>query len=168
MSWSRRALLGRVALAGTAAIAGATLSACGFAPVHGAGGAGTALRGQLRMPTPDAPDDFLLKQQIERRLGPPGDARFVLEADLRIREDRVAVTSRNVAARINLLGRVDYRLRDAASGALLREGRVENFTGYSTSGTTVATLAAARDARERLVVILGDQIVARLLTDAPQ
>jgi LPS-assembly lipoprotein len=43
-------------------------------------------------------------------------------------------------------------------------GSVDNFTGYSATGTTVATLAAERDAQERLMTILADQIVTRLLT----
>jgi LPS-assembly lipoprotein len=41
-------------------------------------------------------------------------------------------------------------------------GSVDNFTSYSATGTTVATLAAERDAQERLMIQLADQIFVRL------
>ena len=44
----------------------------------------------------------------------------------------------------------------------MTSGTVNNFTAYSATGSTVATLAAERDALERLMVILGDQITTRL------
>ena len=37
------------------------------------------------------------------------------------------------------------------------------ITGYSATGTTVATLAAESDARKRLMTTLGDMVVDRLL-----
>ena len=46
------------------------------------------------------------------------------------------------------------------------KGEVENFTAYSTTGSTVETLAAERDARERLMMILASQITARLYAQA--
>ena len=39
---------------------------------------------------------------------------------------------------------------------------MDNFVGYSATGTTVATLAAKRDATERLMTILADEIVLQL------
>ena len=45
---------------------------------------------------------------------------------------------------------------------VLLSGNVDSFTGYSATGTTVATRAAERDAYERLMTILADQIVTRL------
>ena len=55
-------------------------------------------------------------------------------------------------------------LTDTASGAQLGSGVVNSFTGYSATASTVVTLAAQRDAEERLMVILADQVVARLLS----
>jgi LPS-assembly lipoprotein len=48
----------------------------------------------------------------------------------------------------------------------VRQGRVSDFTGFSATGSTVATLAAERDATARLMVILADQIVDRLVISA--
>jgi LPS-assembly lipoprotein len=39
---------------------------------------------------------------------------------------------------------------------------VDNFTGYSATGTTVATQASKQDAEKRLMVILAEQIITRL------
>ena len=60
------------------------------------------------------------------------------------------------------MGSSDYSLR-AADGTTITSGSVSGFTGYSTTGTTVATEAAEADAEERLAVLLADQIMARLM-----
>ena len=83
-------------------------------------------------------------------------------------EEGLAINAAGDTTRFNLTGRVDYSLRDANSGTVVTSGKVQNFTAYSAIGTTVATLAAERDAIERLMVILGDQITTRLYaTDLP-
>ena len=64
--------------------------------------------------------------------------------------------------RYDVLGRATYELRDAATDAVVSSGDVESFTGYSATGTSVASLAAERDARERLMIILADLVVTRL------
>jgi LPS-assembly lipoprotein len=43
---------------------------------------------------------------------------------------------------------------------------VDSFTSYSATGSTVAGLTAKEDAGRRLMVILADQIVARLMVAA--
>ena len=48
-------------------------------------------------------------------------------------------------------------------GAQVTGGRVQSFTAYSATGSTVAQLAAEEDAGLRLMRILADQIVARLI-----
>ena len=48
----------------------------------------------------------------------------------------------------------------------MASGSETNFTGYSATGSTVETLAGERDAFERLMRILADQIAARLLATA--
>ena len=62
----------------------------------------------------------------------------------------------------HLIGAADFTLVEAGTGRTITTGRVEDFVGYSATGTTVATVAAQRDAQERLMTILADQIVLRL------
>ncbi|QBF33799.1 LPS assembly lipoprotein LptE [Thalassococcus sp. S3] len=138
------------------------LAACGFTPVYGTGGNAQALRGQVLVDAPINRDSFLLVQNLEQRLGRASAARYALALDLNVAEEGLAVTRQNVTARINLVGTASYALRDLTTGNVVHSGSVENFTGYSTTGSTVETLAAERDARARLMTILADQITTRL------
>ena len=58
-------------------------------------------------------------------------------------------------------------LTEIASGRTVARGQVSSFTSYSTTGTTIATLAAEQDAHKRLARLLADQVVTRLLALDP-
>ncbi|WP_339769388.1 LPS assembly lipoprotein LptE [uncultured Pseudosulfitobacter sp.] len=139
------------------------LAACGFTPVYGPQGAGTALQGRVLVEAPDTRDDQLMLQQIERRLDRAADPAFKLGIDLIVTQEGLAIDSDGDIDRYNLLGTATYILTNAANGAVVGTGTVTNFTGYSATGTTVATLAAESDARKRLMTTLGDMVVDRLL-----
>lgn len=139
------------------------LASCGFAPVYGPQGAGTALQGRVLVEAPETRDDQLLLQQIERRLGRAATPTFDLGIDLIVTQEGLAIDADGDIDRYNLLGTATYVLTSAENGAVIGTGTVTNFTGYSATGTTVATLAAERDARKRLMTILGDMIVDRLI-----
>ncbi len=142
----------------------ATLVAgCGFAPAYGPNGAANALQGTIAVDEPDSRPAYLLTQELEGRLGRPAPARYGLAYSITLDEDPIAISASNVTNRFNLLGRVTFALRDLGTGEVLTSGKVSNFTSYSASGTTVATQAAERDAEERLMVILADQITTRLI-----
>lgn len=147
--WSYKALLIPLALA-----------ACGFEPVNT--GAGAALRGQVLVEAPETRADFLLVQRLEERLGRGGVNVYALDHTIKLSTQGLAIDPEGDVRRFNLLGQVDWVLRDLSTGDIQASGVVENFTGYSATGTTVATLTAERDATERLMTILADQIVQRL------
>ncbi|SEQ00397.1 LPS assembly lipoprotein LptE [Thalassovita taeanensis] len=159
LSDRRNTLLALVALA--------ALTACGFAPAYGPSGQADKLLGAILVDAPETRDDQLLVRQIETRLGRADLPRYALGYDLKVVEERMAVSATNITTRFNLVGSVRYALRDTDTGDILTTGTVSHFTGYSTTGTTVATLAAERDAHERLSSILADQIVARLIAASP-
>ena len=69
----------------------------------------------------------------------------------------------NQIPRYNLKGVMAYTLTARGSGARVTGGRVQTFTAYSATGSTVAGLAAEEDAGLRLMRILADQIVVRLV-----
>ena len=73
----RRAVL--AALSGVAVVLG--VAACGFTPVYGPQGGGTALWGQVRAADPRSQDDFTFMRQIQDRLGPEG-SRYALDYGL--------------------------------------------------------------------------------------
>ncbi len=147
----RRAFLGLALLAG-----------CGFAPAYGPNGSATVLSGTVRAADPDDKNAFDLVQRLEERLGRPETARFDLAYTITTRAIGVGVTPDGSITRYNLTGAVDWSLTDAA-GTRVAGGTVDSFTSWSATGSTVAGLTAEEDANLRLMRILADQIVARLL-----
>ena len=136
------------------------LAACGFEPVNT--GTGAALRGQVVVAEPGDRLGFLLVQRLEERLGRTGSGAYQLDHSVKLTQQGLGTDPEGDVRRFNLIGSVDWTLRDLTSGSVTASGVVENFTGYSATGTTVATLSAERDATERLMTILADQIVQRL------
>ncbi|NYS26297.1 hypothetical protein HUK65_15010 [Rhodobacteraceae bacterium 2376] len=138
-------------------------AACGFSPAHAPGGPGAALRGQVRADDPRNVRDSAFVAALEDRLGRPQAARFALSHDISVSESGGARMRRLGDTRFQVFGRVHFALRDIASDSELYSGTVRNFTAYSATSTQLATLAAQEDAERRLMVILADQVVARLL-----
>lgn len=156
MSWSRRGVL----------LAALALAACGFAPVYGPGGTGTRLQDKVRTADPRTPDDFAFAGRIAERLGPDG-TRYELDWRLRIAVVPQAITPDEITTRYSLNGTASYVLTEITSGRTVARGQVSSFTSYSTTGTTIATLAAEQDAHKRLARLLADQVVTRLLALDP-
>lgn len=142
------------------------VAACGFRPVYGPGGSAEGLRGQIAIDPPRDEFGFALTQQLERRLGVSENPLYRLGARISVSETRLGVTARQETTRISVRGRVSYTLARIDSGDAVSSGTLESFASYSTTGTPFATQTAQEDTRERLMVILADQIVARLLATA--
>lgn len=157
MWWSNR----RAFLTGAAATG---LSACGFTPVYGPQGGGTALQGTIALTESRNDSAYVFNRRFEERLG-RGGAAAPYKLDVRLQYDTqdLGATSAGDVTRIRLVGRAFYTLTDTATGAALLEGRTNAFTGYSNTGTTVATRAAQNDAQRRLMVLLADQVIDDLL-----
>ena len=151
--WSRRAAIGALLLA----------AGCGFTPVYAPGGGGGKLWGQVRVDDPVTTDDYAFLRRMTERLGPTESGRYALSHTLRIAVVPQAITPDEVTTRFSLNGTAAWRLVDTASGATVAQGEVSNFTSHSTVGTVIATSAAEQDARQRLAVMLADQVVTRLL-----
>jgi len=150
---SRRAVL----------LAPLALAACGFTPALAPGGAATRLQGRVRAADPTDRNGFDLVERLEERLGRSREPAYALAYTITTEAVGVGITPENEITRFNLIGVVDYSLTDAATGDRLAGGRVQGFTAYSATGSTVAGLAAEEDAAFRLMRILADQIVARLI-----
>ncbi len=138
------------------------LAACGFTPVYAPGGTASALRNKVKIAAPVTTDSYLLVQNLEERLGRSTAPVYALSLTLKTDTQGQAITASNETTRYSLVGKVDYKLHDIASQAIIASGSVDNFTGYSATGSTVETLAGERDARKRLMVILADLVTARL------
>ena len=161
MSWSR-ALSRRAALLGLAAAAG-----CGFAPVYGPGGTADGLRHAISVEAPATDVGFRLRQRMFDRLGRPETPTHHLSVDIEIARAPVAVTETQETTRYNLPGTAAFRLVALATETVVLTDEVSTFTSFSATGTALSTLAAERDARERLATLLADLIVTRLMIAAP-
>ncbi len=159
----------RLFLLGLAALAG-----CGFAPAYGPGGTASALHGSIAVEAPDDRQAFNLVKQLELRLGQPVAPRYALDYSVRVTRDGVGLTAQNETTRYNFVGTAGYRLTRIGSDEVLTSGTVRSFTGYSvgtvdtavsppSTSSTISTRAAERDATDRLMVILADQIVTQLI-----
>lgn len=157
MSWSDP-INRRMALAGLALLAG-----CGFTPAYAPGGVGERLRGTVHLPDPTDFDSYALNAHLTARLGPETAPRHDLAYTLRVAVVEQGITPEQITTRFALNGTLDFRLTDRANGAVLAQGAVSAFTSYSATGTTIATTTAEADARARLMRMLGDQLVTRLL-----
>ena len=144
----------RTALLGLGALAG-----CGFAPALAPGG-----RGRIAIVAPATRAGFTLRRRLGDRLGEAGDgAPLRLEVALEIEPETAAVSPAQVTTRVRLDGAASYAVTETATGRERLRGTAEAFASYDATGTTVALDAAARDAEDRLSVLLAERIAARLL-----
>ena len=142
------------------------LGACGFSPVYAPGGPAAGMQGAIRAADPVDKNGFDLVERLEERLGRPEAPRFDLTYAIKLDPIGVGITPENSITRFHLTGSVEWSLISRDTGARLTGGKVENFTSYSASGSTIAGLAAEEDAAFRLMRILADQIVTRLLASS--
>ncbi|MEL7211040.1 MAG: LPS assembly lipoprotein LptE [Pseudomonadota bacterium] len=140
----------------------AALPACGFEPVHGTSGSARGLYGQILFEAPNDANSFNLRKQLEDRLGRNDAAPYTMAVSLDLKTENLAITSEQSITRLNVIGTARYQIRRTGTPEVLDQGKVSNFTGYSASGSTVATSSARDDAFERLTTSLADQIVSRL------
>ena len=157
MSFSKRAFL---------FTATAALTACGFTPVYAPGGAAEGLRGSLLVAAPENRNAFVLVRQLEQRLSQPQNAPYLLSYKITTTRQGVGITPAQETTRYNVLGRLDYTVTDRATKTVVARDKVENFTGYSATGSIVSTISATEDAEERLMIILADQLISRLIATA--
>jgi len=142
------------------------LAACAVTPAYGPKGAARKLLGQVRVADPSDKNAFDLVQRLEERLGSPNDARYALTYSIRTAAVGVGITAAGATTRFNLKGQVDWALSAAGGETRLAGGTVGSFTSFAATGSTVAGLAAEEDAALRLMRILADQIVTRLIAVA--
>ncbi len=157
LSDRRSFLLGALALGG-----------CGFVPAYGPEGPARVLLNSVRIDDPDTQDKYQVTRRFEERMGVASpSAPYALALDIDVDEESLGESSTGSLTRFQLLGSLTYKLRRSGEKAVLQTGTVRNFTGYSATGSTAATLSAKRDARERLMTILADQLIERLVLASP-
>jgi LPS-assembly lipoprotein len=144
-------------------LAGLSLVGCGFEPVHRSESKSHVFSNQVFVQAPTNRAEFELVRNLEVYFGSPTDKRYHLRYKLTVDEEIVFVSLAQEINRFNLVGLLEYSLVDN-DGVVLLSKNVKSFTGYSATGSTVATQRSKRDAYDRLMVILAKQVSNVLLT----
>ena len=138
------------------------LAGCGFEPVNGVNSKSQMLRNTVLVQAPTNWVEFELVRNLETQLGQAVSKLYDLKYKLSVDEDIVVVSAAQEINRFSLVGLLEYSLVDSGGVVLLTE-TAKSFTGYSATGTTVATQRSKRDAYDRLMVILAKQVSNSLL-----
>ena len=153
MSWSRRAVL----------LTPLALAACGFTPAFGTKGPAEALLGTVRTADLEDKNGFDFVQRMEERLGRPTQPLYDLAYTITTKPVGVGITPGGATTRYNLTGGIDWTLTRRADQAPVAGGHIDSVTSYSATGSTVAGLTAETDASLRLMRLLADAVVMRLM-----
>jgi LPS-assembly lipoprotein len=146
-------------------LAALPLAGCGFTPAYAPGGAGDKLRGRVAVEAPRSRYDFAFTARLETRFGPVQTPVYDLGYSLSFTRVSGGISPANEITRYTLKGQVAYTLTERATGTRIAGGKLENFTSWSATGSTVAGISAEDAAEQRLIRILADDIVTRLVAE---
>jgi LPS-assembly lipoprotein len=149
-----------------ALLAVAPLAACGFTPVYGPGGTGSAVRGPCRhrrTRTTRWPSPW---SRLEDRLGRASGGPYLLSYRIETSESALGTGGHGRHQPGQPVGRHRLYRDGTATDVQVQAGRSRPSPPIPSTGSPVATAAARRDAEERLMIALADQIVSRLLAGA--
>lgn len=138
------------------------LAGCGFQPAYGPNGGATALRGMVRVAQPDDRESYTLAHKLEDIFAQPQAEKYLLTYKITTSEDAVGITPDQEITRYHVKGSAKYALTTVADGQTVASGEAASFTAYSATGSTVSSVTATRDAYDRLMSILADQIAAQI------
>ncbi len=144
-------------------LAALALAGCGFVPVNGVSSKSQMLRNTVLVQAPTNRVEFELVRNLEVQLGQATSKLYDLRYKLNVDEDIIIVSAAQEINRFSLVGVLEYSLIDN-DGVVLLSKTTKSFTGYSATGTTVATQRSKRDAYDRLMMILAKQVSNFLLT----
>ena len=167
-SWSNRRSARGLGIAGLCAAA-LLLSACGFQPLYGSPGDGRPgpaeeLAAIRIAPLPDRTGQQmhnLLRDRLNPN-GQPRDAAYLLVIALSEAKQELGIRKDETATRANLILSADFSLREAASQKVLFSGVASSTNSYNILTNHFATLFAEKDARERALRELSEDIRTRL------
>lgn len=158
---SRRSVLGGLAV-GTA---GLTLSACGFQPMYGgsSGGAVTANLGQVEIARINDRNGQVLRNALERRFERSKNAQkklYLLTITLQETIDEIGLSKDSFATRADMILSATFSL--TADKTALLGGTSEGIASYNILDQQYATVVSEKDARNRAIEQIADDITRRI------
>lgn len=135
-------------------------ASCGFTPVYAPGSkTSAALSDIVVAPPKNDLANYVFVTELESRIGRNLNGGKVLEHDVLVYEKDDGLVS--TATRIQLIGKVNYKVVSIEDKRFLFGGSVENFVSFSSDG--LLTTSERRDATKRLMSILADQMTTELM-----
>lgn len=163
MLWHRRS-----AVRGVAALTLAWgLSACGFHPLYknDNGAEASAELADVHINTIRDRNGQILHNFLLDRFnmqGRPAQPRYVLDIQLTESKSNLGFIKDNSATSAQLASIATYKLADLKTKAELQNGRSRSITSYNIVQSDFATLAAEKDARERSLREIADDITTKV------
>jgi LPS-assembly lipoprotein len=136
-----------------------TLTACGFHPLYGRGGASPAIMASIYVdPIPER-TGYELRNSLMDLLdsGGAGSKRYRLNVRLADQRKGIALQNDATITRYNYLLDADYELTDS-TGKIVTRGHQSTLTAYNVVASPYATLAARQDAQKRAAQDLAQRI----------
>lgn len=142
------------------------LAGCGFQAAYGPSGPANGIRNTILVEAPENRNEYNFVKRLEERIGHADNQQYTLSYTITLSEEARGITPNQVITRYNVIGVVAYSITGGGDNQIVSSGKVDSFTSYSTTGNTVSTLTAKRDAYKRLMTILADQLTTRLIGTA--
>ena len=137
------------------------LTGCGYTPVHGTDSKVKKLYNSVFVQAPKDRVEFELVKNLEKQFGKATSRQYAFNYTLRIKEEKAVVSASQTLERYSLVGSLKYSLIKK-DGEVVLTNTAKSFTAYSATGTALATERAKRDAQDRLMVILAEQVLNRI------
>jgi LPS-assembly lipoprotein len=124
--------------------------------------------GAVRATDPTDKNSFDFVQHLEERLGRPTKPAYALAYTITTTAIGAGITPDGAITRYNVKGGLDWTLTRLSDQKRMVGGHIDAFTSYSATGSTVAGQTAQSDAYLRLMRLLGDDLVMRLVAASTQ
>ena len=146
------------------------LGACGFTPLYDPGTEARALQGRIDVPVISGEAGFVMREQLENRLGRAIDPAYVLEVDLALDTTGIALTTDNVTTRFQVVGTAEFLLVPIDGGDPVLGDIVQAVASYSApasqSVSAFASRVAESNAELRVARTMADRIATRIALSA--
>ena len=134
------------------------LSSCGFNPVYGEASSAKEVLENVMLEDPANRLEQVFLTAVEQRLAPPAKPKYQVKYSVILSYQGLDVIG---ASRVQVVGRVVSTLVDLNTSAVKSIFAVDGFTGYS--ATRNFEEVQRKDAEERLMQILADKFITRLM-----
>ncbi|MFT6580026.1 MAG: LPS assembly lipoprotein LptE [Alphaproteobacteria bacterium] len=144
------------------------LAACGFQPLYGSRGSGSAVEAALadiqitliKDRAGQQLHNYLLDRLNPR--GAPARPRFVLSVVSTISKTELGIERDETATRAKLSLSAKFELKDIASQRILTAGAARSTNSFNIVDSDFATLSAEKDAIDRAARVVSEEIKTRL------